>query len=232
MDAARVRRDAEAARYLARPLQQEPGLPSGAEVPAPEAARGASTRVRCETTAGPLDVDVFEGWAPLGARRWLDMVEEGFFSSRVGLFRAVKNFLCQTGVPGDPAVHKAWRARGRIKDDPQWLDMKGARRPLKRGYLAFAGSGPNSRTTEFFFAFRDLQLGGSPWEVPFGRLAGAHSFAAMDRFYAGYGDMKAFGGGAPAQGKIYNQGAAYLDAEFPELDFITSCAVAPSVRAP
>ena len=103
--------------------------------------------------------------------------------------------------------------------------MKGTRRPLKRGYLAFAGSGPNSRTTEFFFAFRDLQLGGSPWEVPFGKLVGEASYQAMDRFYSGYGDMKAFGGSAPAQGQIYARGAAYLDAEFPLLDFITECHV-------
>ena len=82
----------------------------------------------------------------------------------------------------------------RIKDDPQWLDLTGQKQALKRGYLAFAGSGPDSRTTEFFFAFRDLKLGFQPWEVPFGELVGAASYAALDRFYAGYGDMRAFGG--------------------------------------
>ena len=37
--------------------------------------------------------------------------------------------------------------------------------------------------------------------------------------------MKQFGGTAPAQGQIYQRGAAYLDAEFPSLDFITRCDV-------
>mgnify|MGYP004162446215 CR=1 FL=1 len=67
--------------------------------------------------------------------------------------------------------------------------------------------------------------GGSPWEVPFGELVGEASYAALDRFYAGYGDMRAFGGQAPAQGQIYRRGAAYLDEEFPLLDFMTSCEV-------
>ncbi|KAH8066329.1 protein methyltransferase [Aureococcus anophagefferens] len=111
---------------------------------------------------------------------------------------------------------------GRVQDDPQWLDLKQPR-PMKRGYLAFAGSGPDSRTTEFFFTYRDTGLGRSPWEVPFGKVVGAASYAALDRFYSGYGDMAAFGGHAPESGKIRNRGAAYLDAEFPLLDFITRC---------
>ena len=210
--------------YLKRPLQQVPGLPPGPENPSTFVKeRGATTRLHCETTAGPLVIDIHANWAPLGSQRFLDMVNTGFFSSRVGLFRAVKNFLCQTGVPGDPAVHQQWRQKGRIKDDPQWLDLTGQKQALKRGYLAFAGSGPDSRTTEFFFAFRDLKLGFQPWEVPFGELVGEASYAALDRFYAGYGDMRAFGGQAPAQGQIYRRGAAYLDEEFPLLDFMTSC---------
>jgi hypothetical protein len=39
--------------------------------------------------------------------------------------------------------------------------------------------------------------------------------------------MAAFGGHAPESGKIRNRGAAYLDAEFPLLDFITRCDVLP-----
>lgn len=223
-DRDRERREEEA-RYLARPLQQVPGLPAGPEAAAAEPP-STKTRVACATTAGPVVVDVFPEWAPLGARRFLDMVEGGFFSSRVGLFRSVKGFLCQTGVAGDVAVSKAWRAKGRVQDDPQWLDLKQPR-PMKRGYLAFAGSGPDSRTTEFFFTYRDTGLGRSPWEVPFGKLVGAASYAALDRFYSGYGDMAAFGGHAPESGKIRNRGAAYLDAEFPLLDFITRCDVLP-----
>lgn len=40
--------------------------------------------------------------------------------------------------------------------------------------------------------------------------------------------MQAFGGHAPAQGQIYQRGAAYLDEGYPLLDFITQCDVVES----
>ncbi|KAH8044705.1 protein methyltransferase [Aureococcus anophagefferens] len=55
-----------------------------------------------------------------------------------------------------------------------------------------------------------------------GKVVGAASSLTLDRFYSGYGDMAAFGGHAPESGKIRNRGAAYLDAEFPLLDFIAT----------
>ncbi|KAJ1455100.1 hypothetical protein M885DRAFT_520663 [Pelagophyceae sp. CCMP2097] len=213
-----------------RPLQQNQGLPTGPEVPQPEPP-SSTTRVRCETTTGPITIDVRPDWAPLGAARFLDMVDSGFFSSRVALFRAVKGFLCQTGIAGDPAVYRAFKKKGDVPDDAQWLTIGSKEaevfRPMKRGYLSFAGGGANNRGTEFFFAFRDLRLGASPWEVPFATLVGAESFAAMDRWYVGYGDIKAYGGTAPAQGRMYSGGLAYLQA-WPDLDYIDHCEVAPA----
>lgn len=185
----------------------------------------STTRVRCETTAGEILIDVHHDWSPHGSRRFLDMVNSGFFDTRVALFRAVENFLCQTGIAGDPDVDKAWKKKGTIPDDPQWL--KGPR-PMKRGYLSFAGSGENSRTTEFFFAFKDLQLGSSPWEVPFGTLVQQSSFDTLDRFYVGYGDIPRFGGHAPNQGRIYKSGLSYLLPNFPNLDYIDRCEVVGS----
>lgn len=183
-----------------------------------------TTKVKCETTAGTLLIEVHHDWAPLGARRFLKMVNEGFFDTRVALFRAVENFLCQTGIAGDPQVQRQWRARGVIPDDPQWLTGP---KPMRRGYLSFAGSGPNTRSTEFFFAFRDLQLGRSPWEVPFAQLVGESSYHTLDAFYVGYGDLPVFGGQAPRQGLMYQQGLRYLEPNFPSLDYIDKCDVIP-----
>jgi len=64
--------------------------------------------------------------------------------------------------------------------------------------------------------------------VPFGLLVGDHSYSTLDAWYTGYGDVGAFGGHAPAQGKMYNRGLAYLqdpEAGFPLLDYITGCNV-------
>jgi cyclophilin family peptidyl-prolyl cis-trans isomerase len=152
------------------------------------------------------------------------MVRDGFFDSQLALFRSVKGFICQTGVAGDPAVHREWARKGTIKDDLQWLDPAAAR-PMRRGYLSFAGGGKDSRGTEFFFAYRDVALGKSPWEVPFARLIGKESYEALDHWYTGYGDIPAFGGKAPQQHRMYTEGVQYVKQNFPEMDYITSCHV-------
>mmetsp|Transcript_18528 Transcript_18528/g.49712 ORF Transcript_18528/g.49712 Transcript_18528/m.49712 type:complete len:492 (-) Transcript_18528:294-1769(-) len=212
--------------------QQDPALPAGPETlsdgftPHPH----PSSTVRCETTTGPIMIVVHHRWAPRGAARFLEMVREGFFNTRVGLFRAVRGFICQTGIAGDPAVQADWVDRGTIEDDPQWLDLDDDA-PMKRGYLSFAGDGLDSRMTEFFFAFRDLALGEEPHEVPFGELQGVESYEAMDYWYTGYGDTGADGGLAPNQMTLYEQGARYLDRHYKKLDFITSCEVLSETSA-
>ncbi len=56
---------------------------------------GVVSLVCCETTAGPLSVAVHENWAPLGAARFLSMVQNNYFSSKIALMRCVRNFICQ-----------------------------------------------------------------------------------------------------------------------------------------
>jgi len=182
-------------------------------------AHDLASRVSCATTKGPLVMDMRSDWCPLGTPRFLDMVKSKFFSTRVSLFRAVPGFIVQTGVAGDPAVNAAWQNKGKIMDDAQWMDPP----RFMRGYVAFAGSGRNSRTTEFFIAYQHNRLGRAPWEVPCGHLVGDTSYATMDAFYTGYGDVPAFGGNAPKQQRIYSEGNAYLDKDFPKLDYILSC---------
>ena len=84
------------------------------ELPSPDPAErhivppppGSATLVCCNSTKGVLNIAVHPSWAPHGAKRFLDMVRSGFFSTRVGLFRALRDFLVQFGLAGDPAVHK------------------------------------------------------------------------------------------------------------------------------
>eukprot|EP01042_Synura_sphagnicola_P000214 gene214-217_t len=174
---------------------------------------------------GVMAIAVHPSWAPLGANRFLDMVKDGFFSTRIGMFRALKNFLVQFGLSGDPTVQTKWFKQGNIHDDTPWLpqgppgrEINGTKR-FQRGYIAYAGAGKDSRGTQLIIAFRDNgPLGGAPWEVPFGHLIGEASFASLDRIFTGYGE-------APSQGKIMNRGNEYLQQEFPALDYITSCDV-------
>jgi hypothetical protein len=89
--------------------------------------------------------------------------------------------------------------------------------------VSYAGSGPNSRSTQLFIAFEDLDfLGKAPWEVPFGRVV--EGFNVIDSLYKGYGDIPPYGTG-PDQQKIHNRGSAYLQESFPNLDYLLRCRV-------
>lgn len=46
----------------------------------------------------------------------------------------------------------------------------------------------------------------------------------LDDLYKGYGDIPPFGKG-PNQQKIHNRGNAYIHEEFPQIDFLLSCAI-------
>lgn len=117
--------------------------------------------VRCETTKGPLVIEVRKDWAPQGAKRFLDLVADNFFTN-IALYRCVKDFLVQFGITDNPAK-KHWHHKT-IPDDPN------QNLGIHTGYVSFAGRGPNTRSTQMFIAFRDLDfLGKAPWETPFGR---------------------------------------------------------------
>ena len=183
--------------------------------------------VCCQTTKGPLNIMVHEKWAELGSRKFLEMVNAGYFSSTVPMMRCIKNFLCQFGLNSDPELSKKYRKS--FPDDPNWLPEGPTNREneqgVKRfafGYLAYAGGGKNSRTNQFIVSLKDVPTlaGGSPWEVPWGELVGQHSFDTISKIYTGYGEN------GPPQGKLMNQGVTdEVKKEFPDLDYILGCSV-------
>lgn len=188
---------------------------------------GKITLVCCQTTAGNLNIAVHHKWAPIGAGRFIEMVEKKYFSATVPMMRCLKNFLCQFGLSGDPATTKLYRKS--MDDDPNWLpegkahkqNEKGVRR-FAKGYLAYAGAGPNSRGQQFIVSLNNVGplAGGSPWEVPWGELVGEHSFETLDKFYTGYGEK------GPTQGYIGKQGVtSEVRENFPKLDYINACEI-------
>uniref|UniRef100_A0A7S1U7Y9 PPIase cyclophilin-type domain-containing protein n=1 Tax=Phaeomonas parva TaxID=124430 RepID=A0A7S1U7Y9_9STRA len=186
----------------------------------------ATELVHCDTSKGPFTVAVHRTWAPLGAERFLDLVRDRFFDTKIALFRAVKNFICQFGVAGDPKVQREWRAKGTIQDDPIWLEPG---KKFQKGWMSFAGSGANSRSTQMFVAYANVPLGRSKWEVPFGRVIAG--FENVEKWYTGYGELRTFNGNAPDQVKLQNQGLAYAHT-FDQLDYINSCRVVWSADGP
>jgi peptidyl-prolyl cis-trans isomerase A (cyclophilin A) len=185
------------------------------------------TLVCCETTKGPLSIAAHHNWAPRGAEKFLEMVRAGYFSKTVPLMRCMKGFLCQFGLTADANLTKAYRQS--FPDDHNWLPEGPTNREnaegvfrFARGYMAYAGAGPNSRSNQFIMSLaKNRQLaGGSPWEVPWGELVGKHSFETLDKIYTGYGEK------GPGQGELMRLGVTDETREkFPNLDYVLSCEV-------
>ncbi len=96
---------------------------------------------------------------------------------------------------------------------------------FREGRVSFAGSGPNSRTSQLFIAYENAGgLGNSPWETPIGEVVNNGMETAVRMLYSGYGDMPPWGNG-PQQGPIRNRGASYIDENFPLLDKFETCTV-------
>lgn len=100
-------------------------------------------RVRFETDLGPLDLEVFPQAAPNGAKRFLDLVQAGFYDD-TPIFRVVPGFVCQFGLNSKFAQSELTQS---LPDEPSLFC-------LERGTIAFAkSSAPNSANTQVFINY-------------------------------------------------------------------------------
>ena len=177
--------------------------------PAPE-----QFRVQFDTSQGPFTVEVVRQWAPRGADRFYELVENQFYDG-ARFFRVVPRFVVQFGINGEPRVQQFWRGMN-ILDDP-------VQQPNKRGYLSFASAGPNTRTTQVFINLVDNSAKLDPRGfAPFGHVV--EGMETVDNFYKLYGDMPP-GGEGPDQGRIESEGNEYLLRNFSNLDYIKTARV-------
>lgn len=174
-------------------------------------------------------------WSPMGASRFLELVRAGYYDG-VALNRVVPGFLMQFGISKDVEMRRRYQG-ATIADDDAAEGRDSIRRTLgqsasifKPGFLSFAGSGADSRTTEIFVVMPDTPqdqldyFGTNSWETPFGYLSGPSDLDLLSKIKA-YGDMPPWGEG-PESSRIYqDDGYAYLSKEFPELDYIDRCYV-------
>jgi peptidyl-prolyl cis-trans isomerase A (cyclophilin A) len=176
--------------------EAEPAKPSGPPI----------YNVRFETSKGPFTVEVHRDWAPLGAARFEELVQDGFYDNS-RFFRVVPNFIIQFGIAADPKMTKKWNKP--IKDDE----------PTRtNGYktLAFATAGPETRTTQVFINLRSNQVLDKQGFAPFAVVT--EGMDIVEKLYSGYGE-------GPQQPRIERQGNAYLTSSFPKLDYIKSAKI-------
>jgi len=172
-------------------------------------------KVLFETTEGDFVLEAYREWAPLGTDRFYNLVRHGFYDG-ARFFRVLPGFVVQFGLPGDPALTEIWSER-RIEDDPVVESNV-------EGYVSFATAGPGTRTAQVFINLADNSRLDAMGFAPFARIVGGMDI--VGRLYAGYGEGAPQGRG-PSQDRIQEEGNRYLEAEFPELDYIYRARVLP-----
>jgi len=165
-------------------------------------------KAKVETSTGDFVIEVHRDWAPLGADRFYNLARSGYFEG-ARFFRVISGFMAQFGIHGDPAVSAKWREQN-ILDDP-------VKQTNTRGMISFATAGPNTRTTQLFINYGDNSRLDGMGFAPFGRVT--DGMDVVDRLYAAYGEGAPQGGG-PEQGAVQMRGNAYLEKDFPHLDYI------------
>ncbi len=178
-----------------------PPLQPGADVP-----QKGTFSVKVESSAGDFTIDVHRDWAPVGAERFYQLVKGGYYD-QCRYFRVVPGFMVQFGMNGDPAVQQQWDQK--IPDDP-------VARSNKRSYVTFATSGADSRTTQVFINFDNNASLDAQGFAPFGKVI--EGMENVDAIESKYGE-------SPQQPNIQAGGNAYLQQNFPELDFVKKMSV-------
>merc|ERR1712039_1107269 len=118
--------------------------------------------------------------------------------------------MAQFGISGTPSVAASWREK-KIQDDP-------VTQSNKRGFVSFATSGANSRTSQMFINFGDnSRLDGMGFS-PFAKVV--EGMDVVDRIYKI--------GEKPNQGQIQSQGNAYLNKQFPQLTYTVGAKLVPA----
>jgi len=201
------------------------GITLAAQTPAEKAAKlrnpaalkeqaPATYKAKFDTSKGAFVVTVHRDWAPIGADRFYNLVKNGFFDD-VRFFRVISNFMVQFGINGSPTVSAIWRNPAvQLKDDP-------VKQSNKRGYITFATGGPNTRTTQVFINFKDNAFLDGQGFSPFGEVSQGME-DVVDKLYSQYA-------GKPQDQfvQILNQGNAFLNKDFPKLDFVKAATIEP-----
>ena len=197
-------------------VQGQRALLLNPDSPAFSAAAPPVSVVRFETSRGTIDLEVTRTWSPRGADRFIALVRHGYYDG-ARFFRITPGRWVQFGINGDPAIAQAWRHRT-LPDDPFVQSNV-------RGTVAFAFAVPNGRTTQVFINTTD----NSPTHdkepfTPFGRvIAGMDVVDALNAEHGeGPGGIR-----AGKQDAFFKGGNAWLDAQFPKLDYIRRAIVDP-----
>jgi cyclophilin family peptidyl-prolyl cis-trans isomerase len=107
--------------------------------------------VRIDTTAGPINVELFDAKAPQTVANFLNYVQSGAYNNAI-FHRLVKGFVLQGGgFTFNPTAHTL----DPIAENPAILNEFGTSNTLGTLAMAKKGNDPNSATNQFFFNLAD-----------------------------------------------------------------------------
>ena len=170
-------------------------------------------KVKFETSQGTFEIEVHRDWAPNGADRFYNLVKNGFYND-TRFFRVIKGFMVQFGISGNPKISQVWR-NANIPDDP-------VEESNLRGFVTFATAGPNTRTSQVFINYGDNPSLDGQGFVPFGKVISG--LDVVQHLYSNYGEGAPRGEG-PDQSRVQTEGNAYLQKNFPQLDYIKKATI-------
>jgi peptidyl-prolyl cis-trans isomerase A (cyclophilin A) len=182
-------------------------------LPPQDAKAPAEFKVRLDTTKGDIVLKITRDWAPKGADRFHALVKAGYYDD-CRFYRVLPKYIAQFGISGTPATAAKWKELP-IDDDP-------VKQKNTRGRVTFARGGPNTRTTNLFINLKDSTSLDGDGFAPIGEVVEGMDIA--DQLFSGYGDGAPKGKG-PSQKKIYEQGNAWLQKDYKDLDYIKTAKV-------
>lgn len=182
--------------------------------------------VVCGTTEGEIHIKVKPFWSPRGAARFLELVsKQNRYYDGCALNRVVPKFLTQFGIGAKFEQRSSYRENIILDDIPSDPKI-----PFEPGYMSYAGSGEDSRSTEVFIVMPDTPqsqldyFGENAWETPFGYVE-PKDLSVVAKWHDSYGDMAPWGNGPDPQ-KIYEEdGYDYLRKDFPDMSYIRGCVI-------
>lgn len=169
-------------------------------------------RVKMESSKGDFVIECVRSWSPLGADRFHELVKAGFYDEG-RFFRVVPGFIVQFGIKGVPEIDRKWKDAN-IDDDP----VVGISNTPATVCFAKAGM-PRTRSTQMFINTGEngTRLDGQGF-TPFGRVT--EGMGVVLSITSEYAER-------PDQGRLTNEGNAYLKAEFPNIDYIRKASIIP-----
>ena len=166
-----------------------------------------SFTVAFATNRGTFTVQAIRAWAPNGVDRFHALVGDRFFDEN-RFYRVLPGFIAQFGANDDPKRNKQWEESPLTDDAP--------REKNRRGTVAFAALGPNSRTHQLFINLKDSPSLDAQGFAPVGRVI--EGMSVVDSLYDEYGEI-------PKYNLIATMGNKYLARMFPKLDYIRTARV-------